>query len=242
MGLFLDLCLLFACGCVAGWVLELFYRRFSPANGDRKWITPGFCTGPWLPIYGFGLVTMYLLVSFCTLDFIGNVYLRTGVLFLLMGLCMTAIEFAGGLGLLKLFHLRLWDYSKEWGNIQGIICPKFTFFWFLCGVLYYFLLHPLAARAVDMLRGNLAYSFFVGVFFGVFIIDVIHSAGIVAKLRAFAQEHNVVVRYEEVKGYIRDRYRESKKRYHFLFPFRTEKPLTEHLKALLDRFEKYVRK
>ena len=48
---------LFVLGSLAGYVLEVFYRRFFSA---KKWINPGFCTGPYLPIYGFGLCALYL--------------------------------------------------------------------------------------------------------------------------------------------------------------------------------------
>lgn len=55
MSLFLTLAFLFSIGAVFGWGLEVLYRRFlSPANPERRWIDPGFCTGPWLPLYGSG--------------------------------------------------------------------------------------------------------------------------------------------------------------------------------------------
>ena len=64
MNLFLTLAYLFFIGSTLGWVAELLYRRFlSGANPERKWINPGFCTGPYLPIYGFGLCTLFLLAS-----------------------------------------------------------------------------------------------------------------------------------------------------------------------------------
>lgn len=62
MNLFLKLAYLFFIGSVLGWVLELFYRRFiSSANPERKWINPGFCVGPYVPLYGSGLCILYLL-------------------------------------------------------------------------------------------------------------------------------------------------------------------------------------
>ena len=65
MNLFLKLAYLFFIGSVLGWVLELFYRRFiSGANPERKWINPGFCVGPYVPLYGSGLCILYLLASF----------------------------------------------------------------------------------------------------------------------------------------------------------------------------------
>lgn len=50
MNNFLILAFLFFIGCTAGWVLELFYRRFAPTNKSHKWINPGFLNGPYLPL------------------------------------------------------------------------------------------------------------------------------------------------------------------------------------------------
>ena len=56
MNIFLTLAFLFFIGATLGWVLELLFRRFfSSANPERKWINPGFCVGPYLPLYGCGL-------------------------------------------------------------------------------------------------------------------------------------------------------------------------------------------
>ena len=60
MELFLTILFLFFLGSTFGWVLELFYRRFFSA---KKWLNPGFLVGPYLPLYGFGLILLYLLAS-----------------------------------------------------------------------------------------------------------------------------------------------------------------------------------
>ena len=56
-----------------------------------------------------------------------------------------------------MFHVRLWDYSNEWMNYEGLICPKFSLFWGLICALYYFLLYPVfrsfAIRVVDQKPG-----------------------------------------------------------------------------------------
>ena len=54
------------------------------------------------------------------------------------------IEYFAGLIFIKGMHVKLWDYSDEKFNIQGIICPKFTFFWYLLSAIYYFLIHPIS--------------------------------------------------------------------------------------------------
>ncbi|MBR0031622.1 MAG: hypothetical protein IJP61_04990, partial [Treponema sp.] len=49
----LVLTFLFFAGSIIGWGIELFWRRFfSKNNPEKKWINPGFLTGPYLPLYG----------------------------------------------------------------------------------------------------------------------------------------------------------------------------------------------
>lgn len=239
MNLFLTLAFLFFIGSTFGWVLELFYRRFiSSSNPERRWINPGFCTGPYLPIYGNGLCALYLLAS---LE--GRLpWMNKFVMFLFMAVAMTGIEYIAGLCCLKITKVRLWDYSDQWGNIQGIICPLFSLYWAVGGALYYFLIHPHILNALEWLSQNLAFSFVIGMFFGVFTIDFIHSANLVAKLKAFADENNVVVRYEALKLHIRQTEGKTKKKYHFFRPFESETPLWEHLKQMADTLEQRKRK
>ena len=55
-----------------------------------------------------------------------------------MGLIMTLIELIGGwIGLKN--NVKLWDYSDQWGNYKGIICPLFSAIWTAAGALYYYL-------------------------------------------------------------------------------------------------------
>jgi len=44
---------------------------------------------------------------------------------------ITVFEFFVGLIVNVWYGWRVWDYSLEPGNVMGIICPKFTFAWFL---------------------------------------------------------------------------------------------------------------
>ena len=62
MSFFLTIAFLFFIGSIAGWGIEVVFRRFfSSANPERKWINPGFLSGPYLPLYGFSLIALYLL-------------------------------------------------------------------------------------------------------------------------------------------------------------------------------------
>ena len=79
-------------------------------------------------------------------------------------------------------------------------------------------------------------------FFGVFLIDFAHSAQLVSKLRKFAEENDVVVRYEALKLSIRQNQERAKEKYHFFRPFHSQQPLGEHLRQMVDSFEKRKKK
>ena len=125
MNVFLTLACLFFIGSVTGWVIELLFRNIVHHN--KKWVNPGFCTGPYLPIYGFGLCTLYLLANLEQYGWITNPVWNKIVLFIAMAIGMTLIEYIAGLFCLKYFKVMLWDYSNLWGNIQGLVCPLFSF-------------------------------------------------------------------------------------------------------------------
>lgn len=235
MSLILSLAYLFFVGSCLGWLLELWFRNI--VKHPDKLVNPGFCTGPYLPIYGFGLCVLYLLASLEKFSLISDPLWNKVVLFIAMAIGMTLVEYVAGLFCLKFLKVRLWDYSDLWGNIQGIICPLFSLAWAVLGAIYYFLIHPYILHGLDWLARNLAFSFFIGVFFGVFAIDVAHSRNLMVRLRAFAQENKVVLRYEGIKDHIRNSQLAARRKYHFFRPFHSERNLQEHLRELLRNLE-----
>ena len=240
MSMMLTLAFLFLIGSVLGWILELLFRNLT--QHPDKIVNPGFCTGPYLPIYGFGLCALYLLASLEQYSLIPDPFWNKVMLFAAMAVGMTLIEYIAGVFCLKYLKVRLWDYSDLWGNIQGIICPLFSFFWAVLGAMYYFLIHPHILVGLKWLANNLAFSFFIGVFYGVFVIDVIHSAKLVVKLKAFAEDNDVIVRYEALKTHIRQRRERIALKYHFFRPFRSDLPLSQHLLQMQETLETRIRR
>ena len=231
MSMFLTLAYLFFMGSVLGWCLELVFRRFfSAANPEHKWINPGFCVGPYVPLYGFGLCILYLLAHLGQVTGMDSTAGGKALMFLCMAVSMTAIEYIAGILLLKLMKLRLWDYSQLWGNIQGLICPLFSAIWAFMGAVYYFFVHPYILSALNWLSNNLAFSFVIGFFFGVFVIDVVYASHLLAKLKDYADENDVVVKWEHLKAEIRSAQDRAAKRAYFVFAVRADRALLEHLK------------
>ena len=173
---------LFVIGSLFGWVLELFYRRFV---SQKKWMNPGFLMGPYLPIYGFGVVVLYG-VSNINLG-ITNQAVDIIVRILIIGLGMTVIEFIAGLIFIKGLKIKLWDYSNCKGNIMGLICPLYSFMWLLVGSLYYFLINPFLVMGISWISENLIYTFFIGIVIGMIIVDFAYSVHLATKLKEFEE-------------------------------------------------------
>lgn len=205
MNVFLALAFLFFIGSIGGWVLELFYRR---AISKGKWINPGFLVGPYLPLYGFGLCTFYL---------ISQNNLPGPLVIVLMTVIVTAIEYIAGIIFIKGMGVKLWDYSNNWGNINGLICPLYIMLWAILGIAYYYIVNPSILGVISWLENNLAFSFVIGFFFGIITIDLVYSTQLVVKIRKFAREKDLVVKYEEFKASIFDYAARNKEKYSFIF-------------------------
>lgn len=232
MNVALVLAFLFYVGSSFGWVLELFFRRFI----SKKWFNPGFLTGPYLPIYGVGLSALFLL-SLIDMSFIENVLWRNILIIIFMGMIMTAIEYIAGCIFIKGLKVKLWDYSNMWGNIDGIICPLYTFLWSVLGAIYYFFIQSHMIKAVIWLSNNLAFSFVIGFFFGILTIDITHSMNLVVKLRKFAKENEILVKFEELKNHIREDQEKRREKINYLFAFKTTKNLSDTLAEYKNKLE-----
>ena len=185
--LFVVAAFLFFTGSVLGWFIELFYRKFfeRAQNPQRRWVNPGFLTGPWLPVYGFGALSLFAMSFVETfisgLDKGGAAHYVLMIVF--MALIMTGIEFAAGIIFIKGMKIRLWDYSEEWGNLWGIICPKYALFWAALSAAYYFLLFPPFLDLVMWFIEHPWFSFVVGTLFGIFVVDCAFSLRLGTALR-----------------------------------------------------------
>lgn len=235
MNLFLTLSFLFFMGSLIGWVLELFFRRIFSA---KKWINPGFLVGPYLPLYGFGTCLLFLLAS-VDLSCMSSKVLQELVRVLMIGAAMTLIEYVAGKIFIVGMHIKLWDYSKKPGNIDGIICPEFTLYWTLLGAVYCYVIHPFFTEAVSWLFHNLAFSFVVGMFYGILLIDVAYSIKLMTHIRRFAAENNLVVRLESLKSNIAERV-EHNRFFHFVFALKEASPLSETLRDYAEQLREHT--
>ncbi len=220
MNKLLILLFLFFAGSCLGWVGELFFRRYlDPVERKKKkFQNPGLFVGPYLPIYGTGLITLYLLghIHFPGLQE-SHPYLEKAIIFLCMAACMTLIEFVAGMIFVNRMHLQLWDYTPYWGNIKGVICPLFSLIWYGVAAFYYLVVHSRVLKALDWLSQNLTFSFVIGFFYGVFIIDFVFTFQLITKIKALAEEYGIIVKYNAYKEKMDEIGEKTKERSRFIF-------------------------
>ena len=219
MSLFLIFVFIFYLGSSTGWVLELFYRRYE----SKKWVNPGFLVGPYLPIYGIGLVILTLLHVI-----LAKYNLNPIITIVIMGICMTLLELVTGLFFLHL-RVRLWDYRGKFLNFKGVICLKNTVIWIALGALYYYFLADYVMKALSWFSTHLSFSYILGIFTGLIVIDFVYSSKLYRKIKKYAKNNNMDIMYENLKLHIRNIQEQAKEKYSFLLPFKQTKSLLDYL-------------
>ena len=228
MTVFLQIVFIFYLGSTFGWIIELIFRRIV----HKKWVNPGFLIGPYLPIYGFGLVFLTIIYFIFQSQSINPI-----IIILLMGFVMTLIELIGGLISLK-NKIRLWDYRNRWLNYKGIICPLFSVIWTIVGALYYYIIVENIINALDWFSENIAFSYILGIFTGLIIIDAFYSCKLYSKIKKYAKENNIIIKYEQLKIDIKEFQKSVRGKYSFLNPFNQNKPLKNYLNLYKEKTKK----
>lgn len=105
--------------CFIGWIYEVIWE-FKVGNG---FVNRGFLYGPYLPIYGFGMLTLYFILRkfLRTKLKIGKVNIMPIFVFIAILVVVSLIEYVASFGMEVLFQKRWWDYSYDFLNINGRI-------------------------------------------------------------------------------------------------------------------------
>jgi uncharacterized membrane protein len=241
---FLTLLLIFCLGCLGGWVIEVIYR----SKKRKMLINPGFLNGPYLPLYGFGSVILFM---------VSSIDLQIYWLVPVFALTTTILELLTGLIFTNFFQIELWDYSKEPLNFKGIISLKFSTYWTILSLIFYLLAYPPLRELGDFYQDHIWTSIFLGFFYGVFLTDVYNSFSLALKIRKAVNEFNgrYMVRYRmdmkrlrrEMRMYLRENKLANMIEGYFLTFNKMSNPdllvsFEDQLMSKLDEFNKDIKK
>lgn len=165
-----------------GWVLEVVYQALAKGLVVNR----GFLNGPVCPIYGFGMVGIFLLMQSISDQEIQD--MNFGAVFLCGILLASGIELFGGWILDKCFHARWWDYRSKPFNFHGYICLEFSIIW---GLGIVFVVREVQPFLHHLIRPILQHSFILPVLlilYAAYLADFVLSVFIMIGLnKQFAE-------------------------------------------------------
>lgn len=168
--------LFFMIYCLIGWI----YESTLVSIKSRKLTNRGYLNGPFLPIYGSGAIIML----FATLPVRKNIIL----IFLFGSLAATILEYITGWGMEKIFHVRYWDYSNEFLNLNGHICLLCSVIWGVASVLLVEWIHKPVEKLIFKIDANMLNV--AAIIFSIyFAVDFILSTRDAMDIRKFVDEY-----------------------------------------------------
>ena len=179
---------------IVGWIMEVSFHVITKG----KFINRGFLSGPYCPIYGFGAVSVILL-----LNQVGPI--SKLMLFFVSMIIATVLELVTGFILEKIFHKRWWDYTSYKFNIGGYVCAEFSLLWGAVCFILYEAIHPLIVKLVGLvpMRAVVIVNIIMGVMFVVdFVTTIITIMGLTQKFRALERQSRDIRRVSDELGQV----------------------------------------
>ncbi|MBO5266090.1 MAG: putative ABC transporter permease [Ruminiclostridium sp.] len=137
-----QLLFLFYLFCNIGWVIESTVETLY----RKSFINRGFLKGPYIPIYGFGGVTILV----CCMPFNEN-----GFLVYLVGvLSCTTLEYFVGWVMESIFQKQFWDYSMLKFTYKNRISLIPSLFWGLLSLFMVYILYDIVDAVVNFIPLN----------------------------------------------------------------------------------------
>ena len=135
-------CIVLIYSCL-GWCCEVAFAALKTG----KFVNRGFLNGPVCPIYGFGVLSVVLVLE----------PVKDNLLLLFFGSMVftSLLEFIAGFAMERIFHDKWWDYSNNPFNIKGYICLEFSIIWGIACVLVVDIIHPIIMKLVNALPHTL---------------------------------------------------------------------------------------
>ena len=123
--------------------------------------------GPWTTVYGIAFFIIHYIGTKIEkfhlkkwqeviLVFLGNIFI------------LSILELIAGELILKLFHVRYWNYEKFTWNIDGFICLEVSLFWGIGALFLYYFLYPKVKSFIMKIPTWLTYLFLL-----FYVIDLI---------------------------------------------------------------------
>ena len=123
---------------ILGHLLETVFSLLG--NNSFK---SGFLYGWWTPVYGIGAVTILFISNYLFKNLHMPRAWETIIMFIVVGIVLSAIEALGGVLIEKIFGKVFWDYSNQRFHIGHYISLEMTLVWGIASIIFVYIVHPM---------------------------------------------------------------------------------------------------
>lgn len=171
MNIFSNYILYFVIYSFMGWLLEVTCKFID----DKKFVNRGFLLGPICPIYGYGVVSIILLIGNNDNDLL-SIFLKS------IFIC-SVLEYFTSFIMEKLFKARWWDYSQKRFNINGRICLETMLPFGMGATIILYSIHPKVIYLVNLLSYKVKVILAIALLV-MYLVDNIISMKVMNKIKS----------------------------------------------------------
>ena len=128
----------------------------------------GILYGPWTPVYGIGAILTIIISNKIFKKLKTTKLKETIIVFLILSVTLTLIEWIGGILIEKFFSITMWNYKKFNFNIGKYISLEMALIWGIISIILIYFIKPLIDKIEKKIPKKLTITLST-----LFIIDLI---------------------------------------------------------------------
>ena len=128
----------------------------------------GILYGPWTPVYGIGAILTIIISNKIFKKLKTTKLKETIIVFLILSVTLTLIEWIGGILIEKIFSITMWNYKKFNFNIGKYISLEMTLIWGIISIILIYFIKPIVDKIENKIPKKLTITLST-----LFIIDLI---------------------------------------------------------------------
>lgn len=134
---------LFFINSFLGFLLETGLKAFVFHDMNN-----GILFGPWIPVYGFGAVIIVVVSKIIFHKLKLSKLSQTVILFFIVVLLLSLLEWLGGIVIEILFHKEFWNYRNQKFNIGPYISLGMSLLWGFIAIVLVYVVLPIEDKII----------------------------------------------------------------------------------------------
>lgn len=148
---------------IFGYLLETVYAFITHTN-----FRSGILYGPITPLYGIGVIIIFCLSNYIFSKLHLSKVVETIIVFILIVIILTILEFIAGYLIEKIFDVVFWDYSNQKFHIGKYISLSMSLLWGVGGLFLIYFVKPWISDYINKIPYGASILFII-----LFIFDII---------------------------------------------------------------------